>query len=184
MGLVKLEVPHYSQIDNDTNYFGTGYRQCNLTTHAMALAFLNPHFVARSIQNGYREPESYYGSKLQSYGDTTDHNAHTQCLRYDFGLESYWSTSLSRAEICMQLDSGLPVPAGVIYKSSGHIILFVGYNNDGLLVHDPYGTRDGAANIYAVGVGGAYDFYSWHLLADIYFDSHGEGGWGRMFCKK
>ena len=180
---VKIPVPYYCQIDNDTDYFGTGYRQCNLTTHAMALAYLRPEFVKRSALNGFSEPESYYGSKLHKWGDTTDHNAHTRCLEADFGINSTWNIELSKEVILRQLEAGLPVPAGVIYKSSGHILLFVGYTEDGLLVHDPYGTRDGSADIYAVGVGGEYDFYSWGLLNKIYFDSSGEGGWGRIFYK-
>lgn len=180
MSTVKLAVPYYSQLNNDTDYFGAGERQCNLTTHAMLVSYLQPDFAKRSARNGFSEPESYYGSKLQKYGDTTDHNAHTECLRRDFGIDSYWTTKLSKSEIISELDKSIPVPAGVSYKSSGHILLFVGYTQDGLLVHDPYGTRDGSADIYAVGVGGEYDFYSWGLLNKVYFDAPGEGGWGRI----
>jgi uncharacterized protein YvpB len=180
MTTVKLSVPYYYQVDNNTDYFGTGYRQCNLTAHAMMVAYLQPEFVKRSVANGFDEPESYYGSKLYKYGDTTDHNAHTQCLRHEFRIESRWCTQLSKSEIISQIDNKYPVPAGVIYKSSGHIVLIVGYTDDGFLIHDPYGTRDGSADIYAVGVGGSYDFYSWGLLNKVYFDAPGEGGWGRL----
>ena len=180
-GGVKLPVPHYYQIDNDTDYHGSGYRQCNLTSHAMALAYLQPEFVKKSKSLGYDEPESYYGEKLNRYGDTTDHNAHTQCLQHEFGIQSSWTTSLDKATIIKQLDSGFPVPAGVIYKGSGHIVLIVGHTSEGFLIHDPYGTRHGANDSYDVGVGGVYDLYSWSLLNQVYFDSPGESGWGRVF---
>ena len=179
---IKLNVPYYSQIDNDSNLFGPGWRQCNMTSHTMALNYLLKGGLAEKAKlNGYNEPESYYGSKLAKYGDTTDHNAHTECLLKDFGIKSEWRMDLSKETIIQQLKAGKPVPAGMAYKSSGHIVCIVGVTKNGFPIHDPYGTRNGASDSYQVGVGGAYDLYSWSLLDKVLFCGDPNGAWGRLF---
>lgn len=177
-----LQVPYYKQIDNDSNLFGTGYRQCNLTSHAMALEFLTKGKLSQEAKRlGLSEPESYYGKLLDKYGDTIDHGAHTACIAQEFGIASEWRTDLSRSKIEDQLKKGKPVPIGVAYKSSGHIVLAVGFTAYGLLIHDPYGVRHGAADSYDVGANGANDSYSWKLLDQIYWDYGPNSGWGRIF---
>ncbi len=71
----KLDIPYFSQLDNDTHYFGPGSRQCNLTSCAMFLAGLKPQLKEESKIKTFKEFESFYGETLAKYGDTTDHDA-------------------------------------------------------------------------------------------------------------
>ncbi len=182
MSEVLLKVPYFSQVDNDTDYHGSGYRQCNLTTHAMAVDFLTKGALSQKAKElGFAEPESYYGKLLAPYGDTIDHTAHTRCIEEKFGLRSQWRTDLDISAIGQQLEQGKPVPVGVAYKQSGHIVLVVGRSDRGLKIHDPYGIRYGATSGYDVGANGANDEYSWHLLNQVYWDLGSCSGWGRIF---
>ena len=176
---VKLDVPYYAQNDNELWSDGTpGYAQCNVTTHAMLCAYLVKGFEDRSKQNGFKEPESYLKSKFYKYSSNRgDHTAMTQALK-EFGIESEWRYDGNFSDIRNQLLRGEPVPIGVNYKTSGHIILVVGFEGDRYLIHDPYGIRDGSLNSYQVNPGygstiGKFDTYSQGLLDDIWFSGEG-----------
>jgi hypothetical protein len=79
------------------------------------------------------------------------------------------------------LSKGFPVVMGVAYKSSGHMVLAVGYDleKEVVYVHDPYGVRYGYSNDYQVGVDGSYDTYSFDLLRRIWVEMGESAGWGR-----
>lgn len=186
-GDVILNVPYYSQLDNSTTYHGPGSRQCNLTSHAMAVEFILKDRSMQTLsaiarQNNETEPESVYGKILDEWGDTTDHNAHTQALR-KLKLDSYWSTSLEIDDIVASIDKRLPMPLGVEYGDSGHIICAVGYNLERKIIYinDPYGARAGSQNYYAVTGGGSgkFDTYSFDTMRKIWV-KYGDG-WGRVF---
>ena len=176
----KLDIPYFSQLDNDTHYFGPGSRQCNLTSCAMFLAALEPKLVEKSKLANYKEFESFYGETLNKYGDTTDHDAQTKALR-DLGVETYFSYNLSHADLMLCLKAGYPVVLGLAYKSSGHMVVATGYNLDKeqIYIHDPYGIRYGTSNSYDIGANGAYDPYSFDTLEKIWLDMGAEAGWGR-----
>jgi len=177
----KLDVPYFSQLDNDTLYFGAGSRQCNVTSCAMFLAALKPWLKEESKIKNFKEFESYYGETLAKYGDTTDHNAHTKALK-DFGVETYFSYTLSLADLLLCLKAGYPVVLGVAYKSSGHIVVATGFdlNKEQIFVHDPFGIRYGSSNNYDIGANGAYDPYSFFTLEQVWLDMGAEAGWGRI----
>jgi Peptidase_C39 like family len=178
---ILLNVPYYSQIDNSTTFHGPGCRQCNLTSHAMALEYLTGRLKKNPIIPGLPEPESVYGQLLAPYGDTTDNDAHTRCIEAEFGLKTRFAMDLGRTDIESQLARGIPVPIGVEYKTSGHWILVIGMDDAGLIVHDPYGVRAGAADIYDTSVSGASDRYSWALLEQVLWCDGPGTGWGRVF---
>jgi uncharacterized protein YvpB len=187
---IKLDVTYRTQIDNSTNLFGTGYRQCNLTSNAMALDYLLEKSGKKNLdtlakEGGYREAESVYAQVLKKYGDTIYHDAHTRALQ-EFGIESYFSTTMSISDLIECLSCRVPVPLGVSYKSSGHIVLCVGYEpiKKFFWIHDPYGCRSGSANCYAMigGVAGEYDKYSLDVMREVWGDvGNKESGWGRVF---
>lgn len=171
MNELRLNVLYETQLDNSEDYFGAGWRQCNFTSHLMLVRFLK--------KDNTPELEEQLAASWYIYGDTTDHDACTKCLK-KFDINSEWHYDLSRRRIMDQLSQGFPVPLGLAYKSSGHIVIATGYNEDGLLIHDPYGIRDGANDYYDVGANGAYDYYSWAVLDQVLFDGGASSGWGRI----
>lgn len=184
---LKLKVPYFNQLNNDDNYFGSGSRQCCLSSNAMAANFILADRGLESLEQrakrlGFSEAESAYGEVLSAYGDTTDHSANTQALA-ELGLGSYFSTSLSIKNAIASLDKKLPMPIGLHYKSSGHIVCLVGYDlsQKFFWVHDPYGIRAGRADYYEAigGQSGRYDKYSFAIMGNLWTSMN--DGWGRVF---
>jgi hypothetical protein len=180
--VLKLAVTYFSQLNNDPSIFGSGQRQCNTTSNAMLADFLlKGDLMKQAKDKKFSEPESVYMRLVAKYGDTVDHNAQTKALK-DLGIESYFSYSLSAKDVLQSLKSGIPMVAGVAYKTSGHIVIIVGHDpvKKIWLVHDPYGTRHGSSDSYDVGIGGAYDPYTYDTIQRIFLDRGGESGWGRI----
>lgn len=179
--VIKLDVPYFTQLNNETLYFGSGSRQANLTANAMLAFSLNGELAEQARRGNYKEPESLYGETLAKYGDTTDFNAQTQALK-ELGIESYWSHTLSKEDVLTSLLSGYPVVAAMAYKSSGHVVVIVGYDpyKDQWFIHDPLGIRYGSTNNYDIGARGAYDPYSSITMQTIYWDIGAEDAWGRI----
>ncbi len=180
--LIKLPVKYASQLDNDQAIFGPGWRQCNTTSNSMLADYLLGGELTKKAQaQGFPEPESIYMRIVGKYGDTTDHDAQTWALK-ELGINSYFSYSLSAQDVLRSLKVKIPVVVGFAYKGSGHICLIVGHdpNQKVWLVHDPYGTRHGASDSYDVGIGGAYDPYTYTVMQQIFWDGGGEAGWGRI----
>lgn len=179
---IRLKVPYYQQLDNDTRFFGPGWRQCNTTCHAMLADYLLQGKLTQwANQKGYPEPESVYMQLVAHYGDTVEHGPQTKALQR-LKIESYWSTTLSSEDIMRSLSYGLPVAAGFAYKGDGHIALIVGHDpiKRWFLVHDPFGIRYGATDSYDVGAWGAYDPYSYGTMQRVYWDWGRQAGWGRI----
>jgi hypothetical protein len=173
---IKLDVDYYYQIDNSTNLFGTGHRQCKLTCSAMLAQHLLELFGLKDLkqrqqEGGFREPESVYAKIMRPYGDTIYNTPHVKALS-DLGIKAHYSKSYELEDLIDVLLCNVPVPISVDYKSGGHIILVVGYDRDKktFLVHDPYGSRAGAAHRYSdrSPLAGKYDTYSWGLMEEIY----------------
>jgi GH24 family phage-related lysozyme (muramidase) len=181
--LIKLPVVYRRQIDNEEySIFGSGYRQCNLTSNTMLADYLlQGELTRQAADQGLREPESVYMRILEKFGDTIDHDAQTHALK-SLGIESYFSHSLSSEDLLLSLRKNVPVVVGFAYKGDGHICLLVGHDPDkkAWLVHDPYGTRHGYSDSYDIGVGGSYDSYSYGTMQQIFWDYGREAGWGRI----
>jgi len=184
-----LNVDHFDQNDNDSNLFGSGSRQCCMTSNAMAANYILKRHGLESLTDaakrlGYSEGESYYGRILNTFGDTTDHTANTRALA-ELELESYFSTSLNIDHVIASIDADMPMPAGLIYKSSGHIVCIVGYdkNTKQIIINDPYGVREGAQNFYRSigGYTGKNDRYSFDLMRELW--ANPSDGWGRVFTR-
>jgi hypothetical protein len=179
---IKLTVTYASQLNNDPTVFGPGWRQCNTTSNTMLADFLlKGELMNKAKAQGFPEPESVFMRYVAKYGDTTDHAAQTKALK-DLGIDSYFSYTLSAKDVLASLKANIPVVAGFAYKGSGHICLIVGHDptKKVWLVHDPYGTRHGSSSAYDVGVGGAYDPYTYDTMQRIFWDQGGEAGWGRI----
>lgn len=184
--VLKLNVIYASQLgneeivrDGETWY---DWRQCNTTSNTMLANYLlKGDLTNKAKEQRFAEPESVYMRLVAKYGDTTDHDAHTKALN-DLGIGSYFSYTISSKDVLMSLKANIPVVAGFAYKSAGHICIIVGHDpvNRVWLVHDPYGTRHGASNNYDIGVGGAFDLYTYDTMQSIFWDQGGEAGWGRV----
>lgn len=175
-----LNVPYFAQNDNELWIDGTpGYAQCNVTAHAMLLAYLIPDFIDRSKKNGFREPESYLKSKFYKYStDRGNHNAMTQTLQNEFNLRSEWRYNGTLNDIRKQIDQNKPVVIGVDYKVSGHILVVTGYIDSRFVVNDSYGIRNGSTNQYDLNQGygdqkGKSDVYSTELMNAIWYPGEG-----------
>lgn len=184
-----LNVPHFDQNDNSTHLFGPGNRQCCMTSNAMALNAILISIGSTSLTKlaadlGYKEAESYYGEILNRFGDTTDHNANTLALQ-EFGIESYFSTSLGIDFLIKSIKKGLPIPVGFHYKNSGHIAVVVGVDEleEEFIVNDPYGVREGSSNYYSKigGYSGKHDRYGFDLMDEIW--ARREDGYGRVYTR-
>lgn len=184
-----LQVPHFDQNDNATHLHGPGHRQCCLTSNAMALNAILIDLGLDSLtkmakDKGYDEAESYYGEILNRYGDTTDHNANTLALR-EFGIESYFSTTLNTDFLIASLKKRLPIPVGFHYKGSGHIGIVIGVDflHEYFIINDPYGIRAGSANFYSKigGYSGKHDRYGFPLMTEIW--ERQDDGWGRVYTR-
>lgn len=183
--IVIPNVPYFAQVDSRHD----GWRYCFAHSVAMSLATLQPDFIARARLNGFQQPENYYISKLQ--GDTTDHRSHIQALR-EFGVDAYFSMTVSPADLQRSLLAGIPTPIGVAYKTSGHWITVKGIKNGNYIVNDPYGARAGASDSYFqissdYGKEGENDVYSPEIMDQIFWDmrtcDEREVGWAVMITK-
>ncbi len=180
--VIKLDVKYASQLNNDSSIFGPGWRQCNTTSNTLLADYLlKGELSQKAKEQGFPEPESVYMRIVKKYGDTVDHDAQTKALK-ELGIESYFSHTLSAKDLLASLKAGIPVVVGFAYKGSGHICVIVGLDpvKREWLVHDPYGTRHGAADSYDVGVGGPFDPYPYSVMQAIFWDQGGEAGWGRI----
>ncbi len=186
--LIKLPVTYRSQVDNEeiTGKDGTVWyanRQCNTTSNTMLADYLLGGALSKLAKDkNFPEPESIYMRVVRKYGDTTDHSAQTQALK-ELQIESYFSYSLSLQDILTSLVAGIPVVVGLEYKQSGHIVLVVGHDPVAKmwLIHDPYGIRYGASNVYDIGADGSYDQYSYPVFQQLFLpDNTPEEGWGRI----
>lgn len=183
---IKLDVPYYAQ--NDNQYWGSahGSVQCCPTSNTMLLAYVHPSFVQDSYAQSFYEPECYYKSRFLELGysenERGNHDAHTEVLE-SFGVDTVWRTDLTESDISKSLSENFPVVVGLEYKISGHICIVVGETDEGFLIHDPYGERNGTSNDYLYindgngDIAGSYDLYTWKSLNEVLFVG---GGWGRL----
>ena len=72
-----------------------------------------------------------------------------------FGVEASLTHAANWATITQQIDQGIPVPIGILHKGpvsapagGGHWICAIGYADDALIVHDPFGELDLATGSY------------------------------------
>lgn len=175
-----LPASYYYQTDNPSGY---GFRECCGTSNAMLANFLlNGELDSEAREKGIAQPESIYLKQLALYGDSTDHDANTRALR-DFGIDSYWSTSLTLDDYYLSICSGIPVVMGLDYKGpdQGHIVCGVGFKlRDKIVVHDPYGAREGTTDYWLSNLPEAGKFDEYQIGSIIRLWLIGGLGWGRV----
>ena len=135
-----LQVPWYSQMDSADR--AQAARMCFSSSCAMLLQYLRPGTLAGP--NG----DDQYLKRVQQFGDTTDPTAQIRALS-SFGIRAKFSKVAGFADLEQQINRGVPVPVGFLHRGAasapsggGHWLIVVGYTEDHLVVHDPFGEAD------------------------------------------
>lgn len=150
---VRLEIPYRSQLDNLHNPTGA----CNVTSIAMCLDFLK---VPRRKKTGQYEDELYQYAIDNSYSRHSPQDL-ARIVR-DYGATDNF-TAWGTIEGCQKhLADGNPCVIHGYFTSFGHILVATGYDEKGLIVHDPYG--EWFPTGYDTTVSGAYLHYSYDLI--------------------
>jgi GH24 family phage-related lysozyme (muramidase) len=76
---------------------------------------------------------------LQSEGLSRHDPNHLKVAIEHFGCEDSFTTRATTAEMKAALDNGTPVIIHGYFTAFGHIVVLIGYNEKGFIVHDPYG---------------------------------------------
>lgn len=140
-----LQVPYFSQRDSATRH---ALRMCFSSSCAMMLETLRPGTLT-----GPNGDDAYLGRVLR-HGDTTDAGAQVRALA-SFGVKAAFTQRADWALVRRQIDLGIPVPLGFLHHGpvskpggGGHWLCCIGYTDDALVVHDPFGEIDLAAGGY------------------------------------
>ena len=153
---VKLNVPYKSQLDNWYNPTGS----CNVTSIAMCLQFLG---LPRRDNIGQYEDELY---EYAIYRGLSRHNPYDLAkIVRDYGGKDNFRENATIDEVKAWLVGGNPAVIHGYFTSFGHIIVVVGYNESGFLVHDPYG--EWFASGYRTDLSGQYKTYSYNLIRRV-----------------
>lgn len=150
---VKLDVPYRSQLDNVFNPFGA----CNVTSVAMCLLWGGIASQDKKVQ-----PED----KLYQYMESRNLNRHSPqdlaTVVRDYGLNDEYTATGTIDAVKAHIASGKPAIAHGYFTAFGHIVVLVGYDEKGFLVHDPYG--EWFPTGYDTSVSGAYLHYFYRLI--------------------
>jgi hypothetical protein len=140
-----LKVPYFSQRDSSTEH---ALRMCFSSSCAMLLETLKPGTL-----KGANGDDAYLGRVLR-YGDTTIAASQLKALS-SFGVQASFVQNAGWGTIKAQIDKGIPVPIGILHKGpvsapqgSGHWICAIGYSDNALTVHDPFGEIDLMSGAY------------------------------------
>lgn len=172
-GKVLGNVPYFHQSDNETKD-GTGDDRvngnvmCQLTSLAMVLASKgirakDPsvqledelYKMAKEVDYGYKKKKHIWDNVPEMYNEILEKNF------YSSNLESNTlNTDKKLTNIISQIDSGNPVIVDILFYYGGHVIVCIGYTNDALIFHDPYGNlNSGQNNKYGTDRNGAFVEY-------------------------
>ena len=170
-----LEVPFFPQTDN----YRDADRTCNSSSCAMCLEYFKPGTL-----KGQKGDDAYV-QKVFSIGDTTDHVVQTKVLA-SYGIKSYFSYSLSFADLDRELAAGRPIVIGILHRgplsapTGGHMVVVIGKLPDGnYVVNDPYGSlNDGYTGPV---INGKNEVYKKAELSRRWCPA-GNDGWGRVFA--
>jgi uncharacterized protein YvpB len=127
---VKLAVPYKSQNDNSEHPDGS----CNVTSIAMCLEFLK---ISRKKTSGQFEDE-LYNYMLQN-GLNRHFGEDLAIVVEDYGAKDDFTRHANVEDVKSWLTAGNPAVTHGYFTTFGHIIVLVGYDEKGFIVHDPNG---------------------------------------------
>lgn len=167
-----LKVRYFSQRDNyrDEN------RTCFSSSCAMMLEYMKPGTLP-----GDKGDDKYIRTVF-SIGDTIESGVQVSALS-NYGVKTHFSQSCSLDHLRTQIDSGKPVPIGILHhgpshapSGGGHWICVIGYDDTGFIVHDPWGEIDHASGTY-ISKDGKSLHYSNDLLSSRWTVDSDSDGW-------
>ena len=153
---IRIKVPYKPKLDNWYNPTGL----CNITSIASCLEFLEAN---RRSNYGEFEDELYEYALSRGY---SRHNPyHLVKIVRDYGCQDTFKTNATIEEVQDYLIAGNPVAIHSYFTSFGHLIVGVGFDNEGLFIHDPYG--EWFSTGYRTDLSGAYLHYSYRLIRNV-----------------
>lgn len=177
MAKVLEQVPYLSQRNNWYNPDGS----CNVTSIAMCLARYGiPTVIGGSQLEDILYQECY--RRGLSRHSPLDLAFLAKAWSKEYGVPVYDDFTVygSQEEICRTIDAGHPCVIHGYFTAFGHIIAVVGYDENGAIVHDPYGEyfRGGGydRNDSSDGAKGKFLHYSWEMLRETCYDPN-DGSW-------
>jgi uncharacterized protein YvpB len=127
-----LGVPYFSQLDNPRDPFVT----CNVTSIAMVLAFHG----RRSRNPRQQLEDELYQWVIDRHGrQARTDNSVLQMLYRAYGFGGNFGTTRTWSQIQQEIIANRPVVIGGYFTHGGHIITIIGFDEQGYIVHDPYG---------------------------------------------
>ncbi len=151
---VKLPVPYHTQNNNYYNPSGA----CNVTSVAMVLNYLE--IPRQNFRYNQYEDELY--RYMLDNGLSRHSPWHLSYVMQDYGAKAIFKTNATMDEAKQWLAGGNPAIAHGYLTWFGHIIVLVGYNDRGFIVHDPYG--EWFSSGYRRDLNGAFLNYSYGLI--------------------
>jgi uncharacterized protein YvpB len=127
---IKFNVPYKSQNDNIENPTGA----CNVTSLAMCLEYLK---IPRRTSVGQFEDELYRYALDQGLSRHDGYDL-AQIVR-NYGAKDTFTQAATIDQVKDWLSDGKPTVIHGYFTTFGHIIVLVGYDSTGFIVHDPYG---------------------------------------------
>lgn len=154
-GQVLISTPYFLQGQNKYEPGAT----CGLTSAAMLLGYWSSQ-----LQSEIKSPDELY----ETYGKRQGQSPDTlRNLYIDQGYMADHTYSGTRQDIKDQLDKGRPVVIHGWFTRNGHIILIVGYNEEGFIVNDPAGNWQRCYRCgYGSGQTGNERIYTYEQMSD------------------
>jgi hypothetical protein len=158
-GAVKLDIPYKSQLNNTINPSGS----CNVTSIAMCLEFLQ---ISQQGAAGQFEDELYEYMENKGWSRHSPYDLAKLVRAY--GAEDDFTSQATVADVKAWLSAGKPAVTHGYFTNFGHIIVLVGYDDTGFIVHDPNGEWDASGYIRNSSANnhdqGKYQHYSYGLI--------------------
>jgi uncharacterized protein YvpB len=127
---VLLPVPYLSQRDNYENPDGA----CNVTSFAMVMSYFGV-----TSRTGARQLEDELYRYMEDNGLSRHSPLDLRTMARSYGLIDNFDSKATIEQVKKHLSSGKPVVIHGYFTSFGHIVTVIGYDERGLIVHDPYG---------------------------------------------
>ena len=172
--------PYFSQISADGSDGAGGWRQCQTSSIAMALAYLGV---------GDIRDDSDYLKVVRRHGDTTSQAAQRAALT-ELGVKARFVVNCSDSQLQGEIRAGLPVCMGILHKGhvsapggGGHWICCHGFDANSYIVNDPYGELDLVNGRWLrTGGGSGKDLHYSHRNLNPRWQAEGAGtGWAWLF---